>query len=196
MFDSVGDVETAVAKLIASERPVDVRRLARVRNQLEFAWLRAVDDYARSGEWADDGFVNAASGLRERCGVTQATAHTELNLAHKLRSLPVVSESFADGEISRAHVRAIADAYTPERAAAITRARILVGRRGTRHDTAGTAPDRRSGGRRDRRRRWCGARRTPRYDRRFLHLSETFEGMYALNGLLDHENGRKLKSVD
>jgi hypothetical protein len=43
MFDAVGDVEDALAKLEASQGPVDLERLYALRNQFALLWLRAIE---------------------------------------------------------------------------------------------------------------------------------------------------------
>src|SRR5258708_19080263 len=80
----------------------------------EAAWLNKVAAYDRSGEWAVDGYLNAASALRDRSRMNHGVARGRVELARKLRHLPVVAEAFAEGEISRSHALVVAAAYTPE----------------------------------------------------------------------------------
>ncbi len=97
---------------------VTLEQLAAERRELdarEAAWLRSVAAYDRSGRAQIDGYVSAASALRDRCNMTPGAASGHVKLARKLESLPIVADAFAAGEISRQHVRVIADAYTPER---------------------------------------------------------------------------------
>ena len=191
MFDVMGDVETAIAKLLASEEHLDIARLAAVRAQLECAWLRAIDDFARSDEWRTAGFVNAASALRAKCRVTPAAAHADLNLAAKLRELPGVAEAFAAGEISRQHAGVIATAATSERANAmrelestlVDAARALTpAELRPLVDRITDALDGDDG----------AARANAQYARRRLHVSRTLGGMVALDGLFDAESGETL----
>ena len=115
MFDVVGEVEDAVAKLVASETRPDLARLHALMNRLDAVWLRTLEEYDRSGEWAEDGFASPASAIRTQCSIDQGSANHALSLARKLRQLPVLAERFAAGEISRGHVLAIASAHTPGR---------------------------------------------------------------------------------
>ena len=108
MFDVVGEVEDAVAKLVASETRPDLARLHALMNRLDAVWLRTLEEYDRSGEWAEDGFASPASAIRTQCSIDQGSANHALSLACKLRQLPVLAERFAAGEISRGHVLAIA----------------------------------------------------------------------------------------
>jgi hypothetical protein len=191
MFDVVGDVEDAIAKLLGSERRVDVMRLTRARNRLEYAWLRALGEYDRSGDWAAEGFVNAAAALRARTGIAHGVASASLKLAGKLHELALVSEAFAAGDISRQHAAVIAEAFTPERAAA------LRGLEQPLVDAAMAATPRqlhqiveRITGALDGDDGAAAAH--ARYQRRRLHLSRTLDGMVMGDFVLDGEDGELL----
>ncbi len=82
---------------------------------LEGEWLALVGEYDRSGEWQTSGYLSAAAALRQLCHLDAGVAAGHVKLARKVASLPVVGEALAAGEISRAHVQVIADAFTPER---------------------------------------------------------------------------------
>jgi hypothetical protein len=85
----------------------------------EAAWLSDVADYDRSGDWRAEGFLSAAAALRSACRMDRGVARAHVDLARKLDDLPVVAAAFADGEISGRHASAVANVYTPERAAEI-----------------------------------------------------------------------------
>lgn len=193
MFDALAEVETAVAKLQASECAPDVVRLAKVRNQLEHAWLCAIEEYDRSEDWVEEGFAVAASALRVKCGMTQGQANASLKLARKLRQLPVVSDAFAAGEISRQHAAVVAEAYTTERATAINEleapivdaAKVATPKElGQIVQRITDALDGDDGA--------AGA--NEKYARRRLHMSEMLDGMVKLDGLFDPELGRRLRA--
>jgi 5-methylcytosine-specific restriction endonuclease McrA len=84
------------------------------------AWLKKVAAYDRSGDWAADGFLNAASALRAVCRIDQGVARGHAELARKLEDLPQVAAAFERGDISSRHAVVVANAYTPERAGAIS----------------------------------------------------------------------------
>src|SRR5690348_2106340 len=94
------------------DRIVELRRRM---DALEGEWLALVAEYDRSGEWQAE-YLSAAHALRDLCRMDRGTAATHVHLARKTAELRVVREAIRDGEISRSHVQAIADAYTPERA--------------------------------------------------------------------------------
>jgi len=55
MFDVLADLERAIDKVFADESPVDVERMCRLADRVEFLRLRAVGRFDRSCErQADD----------------------------------------------------------------------------------------------------------------------------------------------
>ena len=117
MFGTVDQLDDAVQKMLADPPCGDVERMVRIAEQVEFLKLREIRDYELSGAWQAEGFVSTASALRKKCRM--ANPQGAVVLARKLDVLPEVAAAFAAGEISRAHVEAIAWAHTPERAAMI-----------------------------------------------------------------------------
>jgi hypothetical protein len=185
------DLEDALDKLLASEEPLDVARLAKVREQMEFVWLRAVGDYDRSGEWAEQGFLNAAAGLRANCVPAPGSPWREVRLSRRLRDLPVMADAFARGLVARAHFAAFADACTQDRLDALREAEAEFARvaqltdlRQFRNIVNGYAGafDGDDG----------ASLANDQYQRRRLHLSELYDGMWKLDGLFDAEQGQKL----
>jgi hypothetical protein len=158
------------------------------------AWLNKVAAYDRSGEWAVDGYLNAASALRARCRMNVGVARGHVELARKLQHLPVVAEAFAEGEISRSHASVVADAYTPERASHINNVEAqLVGAARdhtpqqlgslVRHVTNAIDGD---GG---------AATDEALYARRGYYQSSTLDGMLVTNGTFDHVDGEIHKAA-
>ena len=74
MFDPLDELEAAIDKLGASEAPVDVLRLTKLSERLEYQRLRAVAAFDRSGAWLDVGCLSAASYLRHRGRMTHGNA--------------------------------------------------------------------------------------------------------------------------
>jgi hypothetical protein len=100
--------------------PLDVLKKKRQEvDAAEAEWLAMVREYDRSGAWRADGYLSAAAALADTCNMTRGMAAAHLKLAAKLEQLPDVAAAFAEGELSRQHAFAIADAYTPERAATL-----------------------------------------------------------------------------
>ena len=117
MFDVLDDLEDAVGKLLASDpRANDLKRVSVLAERIEFARLRVVGEYDRSGAWAADNFVSTASAVRSKLRCSHGKAHRLVRLARKLEHLPETAAAFASGEITGEHAAEIARPYTPERA--------------------------------------------------------------------------------
>jgi hypothetical protein len=57
--------------------------------------------------WFEQGAVSCAQWLSWRIGMSPATAHDRIRVAHKLAELPLIDAAFARGEISYSKVRAM-----------------------------------------------------------------------------------------
>ncbi len=175
--------------------PLDVLKKKRQEiDALEAEWLTMVRAYDRSGAWRADGYLSAAAALRAACNMNRGTAAGHVSLAAKLEQLPDVAEAFAQGELSRQHTLAIANAYTPERAPAlqsITEALVAAA-----HDVNPT--DLRSlvkyatdaidgdGG---------AADDNTKHDRRQFYVSKTLDGMVDLAGQVDALGGEWIETA-
>jgi hypothetical protein len=165
--------------------PLDVIKKKRQEiDALEAEWLAMVREYDRAGEWRADGYLSAAAALRDACKMTTGTAAAHVKLAAKLEQLPDVADAFAQGELSRQHAWAIADAYTSERAAelvAITAVLVDAAknvnpkdlRSLVKHATDAIDAD---GG---------AADDNAKHDRRQLYTATTLSGMLDVAGTID-----------
>jgi hypothetical protein len=116
VFDVLDDLEAAIDKVAAEVGDLDVARMCRLADRVDFLRLRAIGTYDRSLAWRTEGFLSAASGVRAKTRLTRGQAYRAVDLARKLADLPEAAEAFAVGEITKAHADVIADGYTPERA--------------------------------------------------------------------------------
>ena len=73
MFDPLNELEMAVEKVAAFEGTVEVERIVKLAERVEFLKVCAIGHYDRSGEWKTDGFQSAAAGLRSKCRMVQRT---------------------------------------------------------------------------------------------------------------------------
>lgn len=104
---------------------VSTASLGKGRREVDAAearWLAELGEYDRSGDWAIDGYLNAAAALRDVCRMDAGVAQHYVHLARRLATLPEVAEAYAAGDISLRHAQAIADAYTANRADALAAA--------------------------------------------------------------------------
>ncbi len=171
----LGDVETVVALQRAAER-------------LACVMTRAVAAFDAGRAWEADGSRTASAWLAARCRMPVESARRRVRLGRALRHMGVVEAAWLAGEIGEAQVRLLAGARTPATAECFARdesllveqARTLgygafarcVAYWGQLADPEGT--DRSA---------------EARHAARRLHLSETFDGSWALDGLLDPVNG-------
>jgi hypothetical protein len=117
MFDVLDDLEDAVGKLLASEPAADdLERVSNIAERIEFARLRVVGAFDRSGVWSADGFVSTASAMRSKLRCSHGHALRSVRRARKLEQLPATSAAFGAGEITTEHVVEITRPYTPARA--------------------------------------------------------------------------------
>ena len=169
----------SLADLAAERRALDAQ---------EAAWLKKVGAYDRSGDWAADGFLNAASALRAVCRIDPGVARGHVELARKLEDLPQVAAAFERGDISSRHATVVANAYTPERAGAIADVETQLVDFARQHlpkQLGGVvrylidAIDGDGGAVSD----------EALFERRRHHLSTTLDGMVTYDGICDPETG-------
>ena len=182
MFDALA---AAVSSL---DIPCDGRAVAEalaLLDRLTAKVAAAVGEFDRSGGWSEDGSVSMHSWLRGH-GLTSRQAGRLVGLGRRVASLPVLRAAWESGELSGAHVRAVAanvsepriglfaehEAATvpllagqsPAQAAATMRAWRL------HADNLEAPPD------------------DPLPDRS-VYLSKTLEGRFEMSGSLDAEGG-------
>src|SRR5262249_4761396 len=128
------------------------------------------------------GYFSAAAALRHLCRMDRGRAATEVAMARKMAELPATREALGDGEISRAHVQAIADGFTPERAEVLAPLEpefVEAARTCTPSDVrrlvkyATDALDGDGGAASD----------AEQHDRRRWHMSRTFDGLLKVDGM-------------
>ncbi len=156
------------------------------------AVLHKIGAYDRAASYTTDGYTNTAVALRVTCRLDHGVAAGHVKLARKLDLLPDVAEAFAAGDISRAHAAVIADAHTPERASQLTPIEpqfVEIARQHPPRTLRGfvrrvvDAIDGDGGAASD----------DKQHARRRLHLSKTFDGMYAVDGFYDPADGAFLE---
>jgi hypothetical protein len=171
----LGDGETVVA-------------LHRELERLAAVTTRAVAAFDAGRAWEADGARTATAWLATRCRLPVETARRRVRLGRALRHMGVVEAAWLAGEIGEAQVRLLAGARTPDTAEVFARdeSMLVEQARTLRYGQFARCvaywsqladPD--------------GTDRSAdaRHQARSLHLSPTFNGSWALNGLLDPING-------
>ena len=64
MFDALTELESAIDKVAAEESALDVERMCRLADRVEFLRLRAIGEYGRSGDWQLNDALSPAAALR------------------------------------------------------------------------------------------------------------------------------------
>jgi len=171
--------------LIAERRQID-------RQEADFA--RRARLFEQRGGDEEDGASSLVSWLRNRCGLSSGEAMKRAEVARQLPELPEAEKRFRTGELGFSHAAVLARVVTevgPEAARMAsdtlldaasrldpTRLRIV-----GRHLRHCVDPD------------GALAAALKDHERRFLHLSQTFDGVYIIDGLLDAEGGATLQTA-
>ena len=147
-----------------------------------------VGELDRRGLHQLDGSRSAASWLAHRCRLAPGEAASRVRVARRLRDMPVAARAFEAGEVHQSHVAVLARAWTAERAepfAAVEDSFVNAARSVSAPDLQRLVD------------RWADAldgdqardRDADRYGQRRLHLSHTFDGQWAMDGLLTPDGG-------
>ncbi len=171
-----------------------IASLRRQIDQLEAIWSRTVAVAHRRGATSADGHLSTAAFLRHACHLTHGAARTRVDVAAAVEELPAVAAEFDAGVISHGHVAIITQALAalPAEIAANAEPVLLEAARhldtGKLHQVARRIRHiANPGGQADADQR--------HYERRWLDLATTFDGLVAVNGLLDPEAGAALRTA-
>jgi len=105
---SVSPTPVKAQSLVRAEAlEVEITELCAHINAASYRLLQlvaALDDEAPWGAW---GLTSCAHWLNWRCGIGMNAAREKVRVAHALKPLPLISASFATGELSFSKVRAV-----------------------------------------------------------------------------------------
>jgi hypothetical protein len=182
----------------AAALAADLVELRRVIDGVEAEWQRRLAAFDRAGGAGEAGAVSTAAWLRGACRLSPGVAAARVELARSLPRWPRTAAALAAGEISVGHAGQVVAAVTElaevadaglaadaepalvEVARRVDPARL---RRELVHVRHALVPDA------------AAAAAEDAHQRRRLSVSETFDGMVALDGLLDPEAGAVLLSA-
>ncbi len=200
--DSVGDAEPDVGPL--GRRYLD---LLAVERRLDAEMADALSELDASGEWGLDGSATCQAWLRQHGRMTASAASGRVKTARRLRLLPRTAEAFAAGEISSDHVRVIAngtdlaeslgpyDEIDPDRAAQLVADGEEIFVEAARKLDPGRLRKVVTHWRHAVEPQVVVADETTAVCRRKLHMSQTLEGRFVLDGELDPEGGALVKTA-
>jgi uncharacterized protein DUF222/HNH endonuclease len=172
----------------------ELKELFRHRNQCDAEIQRRLHRLDKSRAYESDGSLTAKAWLRWNCHLTHAAASDRVEVARQMQSLPVTIEALAAGEISYQHAALIArtaqqlgtqwpadgEQILVPAAKEVDPARLRMATMMLRHCLQ---PD--------------GVLDDSNQDdeRRFLHLNQTFGGVFVLNGQFGADDGATLKAA-
>lgn len=172
----------------------DLIEMRRTMDRIEFQFSRRLDLFARRKGYVSFGFVSLISWLRRACRLSSGAAFQRAETARNLSSLPGTSTALAAGDIGFHHAAVIAHSVTEVGAEAVARqeSTLLEAAHNldpkylsyvTRHlryceDPDGTLAD-----------------ANDNHERRYLNLSQTWKGMFYIEGRLDAEGGAALRAA-
>ena len=165
-----------------------IRLLHRQLERLNAAVTRATAAFDAGRAWDAEGARSAAAWVAVRCRQPLATARRRVHLGRALRHMPHVEGAWLAGELGEAHVALLAAARTPATEEAFARDEAWLVEQGSTlpyrdfcrvvaywrqlADPEGADEDAEA-----------------QHRARRLHLSQTFGGSWALDGLFDPING-------
>jgi uncharacterized protein DUF222/HNH endonuclease len=192
ILDLLGDED--LHTLAAESLGDDIKSLLRVGHRIDAEAGRRLHRFDKGQGFASSPALTAQAWVRWQCNLTAATASERVEVSRQMVSLPQTEAAFSQGEISYRHAALIArtasqlgDRFEPQaETILVTAAKELDPwrlKRVTMHlrhclEPEGVLND---------------ANET--YDRRFLHLSQTLDGIFRLDGQLDAEGGAALRTA-
>jgi hypothetical protein len=169
----------------------DLHRLLEAQHAQFSRLLRALD---RSGGCAAEGALSAIGWLRSECHLGRNQAAEEVRVARQLPELAETAEAFSAGQISFRHAAVMVRCREEVGPQVVSQAQPLLLQAARQLD-----PDRLRLV--TRRLRYCldpeagQAEANQLHERRWLHLSQTLEGVFYLEGRLDAEGGSLLRTA-
>ena len=172
----------------------DIIELRRTVDRIEFQCSRRLDLFARRQGYLSLGFVSLIGWLRRACRLMPGVAFQHAEIARNLPSLPQTSSALAAGDIGFHHAAVIAHSVTEVGAEVVLREESALLEAAynldpkylsyvTRRIRYMEDPD------------GALADANDHHERRYLHLSQSWEGMFFLEGRFDAEGGATLRAA-
>jgi len=172
----------------------ELKKLFRHRNRCDAEIQRRLLRLDKTGAYESDGSLTAKAWLRWNCHLTHSAASDRVEVARQMQSLPLTSQALAAGEISYQHAALIArtaqrlgslwptdaEAILIPAAKEVDPGRLRFATMQLRYclEPNGVLAD-----------------TNDQDERRFLHLNQTFGGIFVLNGQFGADDGATLKAA-
>lgn len=181
MFEELSDAEA-------------LKALFKQRNAIDAEIQRRLSRFDKTEGYAADGSLTAKALLRWNCNLTFGQASDRVEMAREMESLPVTAEALSAGDISYQHAALIARTkqrlgclWPPDAEEILVTAAKQMNptdlRRATMQLQHCLQPD------------GVLDDANAADDRRFLHLNQTFGGIFVLNGQFGADDGGTLKAA-
>ncbi len=163
-------------------------------DRLEFQCSRRLDLFARRHGYEAFGFVTLISWLRRACRLLPGAAVQRAEVARNLPSLPDISKALAAGDIGFHHAAVVAHSVTEVGVEAVARQEPTLLEAAHNLDPKRLSYVTRTI-------RYCEdadgalAADNENYDRRYLHISQTLNGIFVIDGQLDAEGGAIVRTA-
>jgi len=168
--------------------------LQRIGSRVQAESLRRLHRFERGEGYAASGALSARAWLRSQCNLTDHVASEQVTISRRLVTLPQTEKALGNGDISYRHVSLIAEtaASLGEKFEPLAE-KILVDvskevdpwrlKRAIQHLKHCLEPDGVLGD------------ANQAHKHRFLHVSQTFDGIFRIDGQLDAEGGAVLRTA-
>ena len=172
----------------------DLTELRRTMDRIEFQFSRRLDLFARRQGYVAFGFVTLTAWLRRACRLSPGAAAQHAEVARNLSSLPDTSGALAAGDIGFHHAAVIAHSVTEVGTEAVVRQEPILLDAASKLDPKFLSYV-------TRQIRHCEdpdgalADANDNYERRYFHLSQTFGGLFMIDGRLDADGGATLRAA-
>jgi hypothetical protein len=178
----------------ASAMGPDMEELRRLGNMLDAELSRRLHRFDSGGGYAATQAFTAQAWLRWKCNFSPAAAAGRVAVARELADLPLATQAFADGDISYAHAAMIARTSEKLGDKMESNAETILVTAAKELDLARLRmvtiklqhfldPDS------------VREEANESHELRFLHLSQTLDGVFYINGRLDSEAGAILQTA-
>jgi hypothetical protein len=184
------DLATAIEGLDIAPHGDDLVAAIALRDQLDARIAEATAAFESGGFWGLDASVSMVAWLRAHASITRRSAQRLRTLAVRLRSLPVCAEAYADGSLSGGQIEAILfrlddemtemfAAQEDELVPRLMPLNVVQVSRAMGYWLARNRPE----------------AKEPSEPERSLHLSQTMDDRWVLDGTLDAEGGSVLATA-
>jgi len=163
-----------------------ITELAAHINAATFRFLELIREYDECKGWEGGGLISLAHWLNWKCGIGLGAAREKVRVAHALKALPLISQSFREGRVSFSKVRAMTRVATPNNEEYL----MNIARYGT-----AVHVERVVRGYRSVKRTEALAQENSRHAQRELHWYIDDEGYWVIQGRLPAEQGALLQKA-